>query len=173
MLAADEGSGAWPLLGRGEGRLRGCCLHLQDDEAAPTLDLIPIGGRGAPSEASSFTRSASRVCPCALRCSASGVWRSGVGDHSDEFHGAVWPAYQSTRPYPPGDVSTMGVLHSTDGRATWTSLGDACLRDLNGITPVDPTPLVIDGRIVVFFMDLSHLGQPVPQIVYRAVSTGG
>ena len=71
------------------------------------------------------------------------------------------------------DLSSQGVLRSIDHGATWTSLGKACIHDLNGLIPADPTPLLIDGRIVLYFVDLGHLNQPVPQTIYRVSSTDG
>jgi hypothetical protein len=71
------------------------------------------------------------------------------------------------------DLSPLGVLRSTDHGATWTSLGNACIQGLMNIVPADPTPLVVNGRIVLYFVDLGHLDQPVPQILYRATSTDG
>jgi len=49
----------------------------------------------------------------------------------------------------------------------------ACIQNLNGLIPVDPTPLVVDGRIVLYFVDLGHLNQPVPQSIYRITSVDG
>jgi hypothetical protein len=44
---------------------------------------------------------------------------------------------------------------------------------LNGLLPVDPTALVVDRRIVLYFVDLGHLNQPVPQSIYRITSVDG
>jgi hypothetical protein len=74
---------------------------------------------------------------------------------------------------PDSDLSSLGVLHSTDHGSTWTSLGHACIQNLIGIIPADPTPQIIDGNIILYFVDLGHLDQPVPQSIYRAVSTNG
>jgi hypothetical protein len=74
---------------------------------------------------------------------------------------------------PQGDVSPMAVLRSTDHGKSWTSLGMTCIRGLNGLLPVDPTPLVVGGRIVIYFVDLGHLNQPVPQNIYRVTSADG
>jgi len=71
-----------------------------------------------------------------------------------------------------GEPSILGVLRSTDHGATWTSLGNACLPDAT-IGAVDPTGLVIDGQIVLYFVDIVHLFQSVPQVLYRATSTDG
>jgi len=70
------------------------------------------------------------------------------------------------------DISPLGVLRSTDHGATWTSPGHACMRDLN-IKPVDPTCFSLDGRIVLYLVDLDSLGKPVPQSIYRATSMDG
>jgi hypothetical protein len=85
---------------------------------------------------------------------------------------SVVPTAQSS-PCPQSDISSMGVLKSTDHGATWTSVGKACIQGLNGLLPVDPTPLVVDGRIVIYFVDLGHLNQPVPQNIYRITSADG
>jgi hypothetical protein len=74
---------------------------------------------------------------------------------------------------PKNDLSTQGVLRSTDHGATWTSLGNACIHNLKDITPADPTPLMVNGRIVLYFVDLGHLDQPVPQSIYCATSVDG
>jgi hypothetical protein len=71
-----------------------------------------------------------------------------------------------------GEPSILGVLRSTDHGATWTSLGNACLPDAS-IGAVDPTGFVVDGQIVLYFVDIVHLNQPVPQVLYRATSTDG
>jgi hypothetical protein len=68
--------------------------------------------------------------------------------------------------------SPLGVLRSSDYGATWTSLGNACLHDPT-ILAVDPTGFTIDGHVVLYFVDFGHLNQPVPQILYRAVSVDG
>jgi hypothetical protein len=67
----------------------------------------------------------------------------------------------------------MGILKSIDHGATWTSAGKACIQGLNGLLPVDPTPLVVEGRIVIYFVDLGHLNQAVPQSLYRITSENG
>jgi len=71
-----------------------------------------------------------------------------------------------------GEPSILGVLRSTDHGATWTSLGNACLPD-STIGAVDPTGLVVDGQIVLYFVDIRFFNQPVPQVLYRATSTDG
>jgi hypothetical protein len=71
-----------------------------------------------------------------------------------------------------GAPSILGVLRSTDHGTTWTSLGNACLPD-STIGAVDPTGLVIDGQIVLYFVDIVHLNQTVPQVLYRATSVDG
>ena len=86
------------------------------------------------------------------------------------------PPMQPTAPANPcsgNDLSPLGVLRSTDHGATWTSLGNACIHDLMSIKPADPTGLTVDGRIVLYFIDLASLGQPKPQILYRATSVDG
>lgn len=74
---------------------------------------------------------------------------------------------------PQGDLSSIGVMHSTDHGKTWTLLGKACISGLQGLLFVDPTPLVVGGRIVLYGVDLGHLNQPVPQSIYRISSADG
>jgi hypothetical protein len=69
-------------------------------------------------------------------------------------------------------TDSLGVLRSTDGGATWTSLGQAHMQN-SSVWPVDPTGFVIDGQIVLYFVDFGHLGQPVPQSLYRSTSADG
>jgi hypothetical protein len=93
------------------------------------------------------------------------------------------PTLSTTFPPPPptvqqsacraGELSSLGVLRSTDHGATWTSLGNACIQNLRNLLPADPTPLVLDGRIVLYFVDLGHLDQPVPQSIYRITAADG
>jgi hypothetical protein len=73
------------------------------------------------------------------------------------------------------DTSPIGVLRSNDHGATWTHLGHACIQDMDTVKvmPADMTPLVVDGRITLYFVDQSHLEQSVPQIVYRTTSVDG
>ncbi len=67
------------------------------------------------------------------------------------------------------DISTLGVLRSTDHGSTWTSLGNACM-NRSPVMAADPTPLVIDGKIVLYFVDISH---PPFLSIYRAISADG
>jgi hypothetical protein len=69
-------------------------------------------------------------------------------------------------------LDSLGVLRSTDGGATWTSVGQAHMANSN-VWPVDPTGFTIDGHIVLYFVDFGHLNQEVPQSLYRATSTDG
>ena len=71
-----------------------------------------------------------------------------------------------------GEPSILGVLRSTDQGATWTSLGNACLLD-STVGAVDPTGFVIDGQVVLYFVDIRYLFQPVLQGLYRATSVDG
>ena len=71
-----------------------------------------------------------------------------------------------------GEPSILGVLRSTDHGATWISLGNACMPD-SEVGAVDPTGLVVDGQIVLYFVDIVQLFQPVPQVLHRATSTDG
>jgi hypothetical protein len=67
---------------------------------------------------------------------------------------------------------SWGVLRSTDGGATWTFLGRAQIHN-SSLSAADPTGFFINGRIVVYFVDFSHLNQPVPQTLYRTTSSDG
>jgi hypothetical protein len=75
------------------------------------------------------------------------------------------------------EQSPLGVLRSTDHGATWTSLGNACLHGSNHILSADPTPLVVNGSIVLYFLDLKTLSNDpaitTPRIIYRAASVDG
>jgi hypothetical protein len=71
-----------------------------------------------------------------------------------------------------GESSILGVLRSTDHGATWSSLGNACMQN-STIGAVDPTGFVIDGQIVLYFVDIRYLFQAVPQGLYRATSVDG
>ena len=63
----------------------------------------------------------------------------------------------------------IGVLRSTDDGVTWVSLGNACFHwPSTPKTPVDPSPIVINGRIVLYFMDFDTLHE-----LYRAESEDG
>jgi hypothetical protein len=77
------------------------------------------------------------------------------------------------RACPPGEQSNLFILRSIDHGATWASLGNACMREANGVQIADTTPLIIDGHIVLYFVDLAHLDRPVPQSIYRSESTDG
>jgi len=72
----------------------------------------------------------------------------------------------------PGGRSPLGVLRSTDDGATWTSLGNACMQGSN-VFAVDPTPLVLDGKIALYAVDLDSLGRPVAQSIYLVTSDDG
>jgi len=69
-------------------------------------------------------------------------------------------------------TATLGVLRSTDHGATWTYVGQAHMPDTT-VWAVDPTGFTTNGRIVLYFVDLGHLDQPVPQTIYRATSMDG
>jgi hypothetical protein len=70
------------------------------------------------------------------------------------------------------EISLLGVARSTDHGATWTFLGNACMRD-STVGAVDPTPVAIDGGVALYFVDIYKLNQPTPQIIYRATSVDG
>ena len=70
------------------------------------------------------------------------------------------------------DLSPLGVLQSTDHGGTWTSLGNAYMSDLM-VEPADPTGFATDSGVVLYFVDLSSLSQPVPHSIYRVASTDG
>jgi hypothetical protein len=69
-------------------------------------------------------------------------------------------------------TDSLGVLRSTDGGTTWTSLGQAHMAN-SSVWPVDPTGFLLDGHIVLYFVDFGHLNQAVPQSLYRATSVDG
>jgi len=71
------------------------------------------------------------------------------------------------------DLSTLGVLRSTDQGSTWTDAGRACMQGIGDLLPADPTGLVVDGRVVLYFVDLARLDQPIPQTIYRVTSPDG
>jgi len=73
-------------------------------------------------------------------------------------------------------AAPLGVLRSTDRGVTWTALGNACMED-SMVWAVDPTPLVVDDGIALYFLDLHTLtgddstgGQ---RIIYRATTSDG
>ncbi len=116
-----------------------------------------------------------------------GRWQANVSIYDLSPTAPSAPAQQPATPAPPalpgqptaqanacgGDqVSPLGVLRSTDHGATWTSLGNACMRD-STVWAVDPTGFRIDNRIVLYFVDFNSLNRPVPQIIYRATSEDG
>lgn len=74
------------------------------------------------------------------------------------------------------ELSPLGVSRSTDHGVTWTSLGNVCLHDPT-ILSVDPTPLLVDGRIVLYFLDMKTLtndeSTATRRIIYRATSLDG
>lgn len=63
-----------------------------------------------------------------------------------------------------------GILRSTDHGANWVYLGNARMHDLGNIALADPTPLVVGGRIVLYFVDLLSLDKGV---LYRTTSKDG
>lgn len=75
-----------------------------------------------------------------------------------------------------GEFSSLGVLRSTDHGATWVSLGNACWHDAS-ILAADPTPLLINGSIVLYFLDLKTLTNDesitTPRIIYRTTTVDG
>jgi hypothetical protein len=75
------------------------------------------------------------------------------------------------------ELSPLGVLRSTDQGATWTSLGNACLHGSSHLLSADPTPLMINGSIVLYFLDLKTLtndpSTATQRIIYRATSVDG
>lgn len=70
------------------------------------------------------------------------------------------------------DLSPLGILRSADRGATWTFLGNACMKN-STVWAVDPTGFVVDGRVVLYFVDFDSLAKPVPQVIYRATSVDG
>jgi hypothetical protein len=67
-------------------------------------------------------------------------------------------------------------MESTDGGATWSFLGHACFHAPE-LIPVDPAPAVQDGKLVLYFFDISSLrtGQSadVQHVMYRSTSEDG
>ena len=70
---------------------------------------------------------------------------------------------------PENDTSPLGVIRSTDHGTTWTSLGNACMQN-STVWAVDPTPLTINGTIVLYSVDFHHLDKAV---LYRTTSGDG
>ncbi len=68
------------------------------------------------------------------------------------------------------ETSPLGILRSTDHGATWTTLGNACMPDATNVAAVDPTPVMINGRITLYFVDFFHLDRG---ILYRSGSDDG
>ncbi len=62
------------------------------------------------------------------------------------------------------------VLRSTNHGSTWMSLGTACVQDFQGMATADSTPLVVDGRIVLYFVNFMALDKG---ILYRISSADG
>jgi len=66
---------------------------------------------------------------------------------------------------------------STDRGVTWTSLGNACLHGSSHLLSADPTPLMDNGSIVLYFLDLKTLtndqSTATQRIIYRATSADG
>lgn len=87
------------------------------------------------------------------------------------------PLLPSVQPaQPTATVSTckpngwpLGTLRSTDHGATWITV-EGCIHDIGSIMPADLTPQVVDGRIVLYFVDLMNLAKG---ILYRVSSEDG
>jgi hypothetical protein len=76
-------------------------------------------------------------------------------------------------PCPKDDLSLIGVLRSTDHGGTWTSLGEACVKDLHNLLPVDLTGFAVKDHIVLYSVDLLSIDKSVPHSLYRITSTDG
>jgi hypothetical protein len=63
----------------------------------------------------------------------------------------------------------MGMIESTDHGATWTLKGHAQFH-ASGLNPVDPSAIVDNGLVVVYFFDLLSLATDTA-VVYRSVAT--
>jgi len=70
----------------------------------------------------------------------------------------------------------IGVMESKDGGVTWAFLGHACFHAPE-LIPVDPAPAIQDGKVVLYFFDISSLrtGQSagVQHVMYRATTDQG
>jgi hypothetical protein len=74
---------------------------------------------------------------------------------------------------PKSDISQIGILRSIDRGATWTSLGEACVKDLNHILPVDLTGFAVNDRIVLYAVDLLSIDKSTPHSLYQMTSLDG
>jgi hypothetical protein len=68
-----------------------------------------------------------------------------------------------------GDVERMGMVESTDHGVTWMFKGHAQFHAPT-LNPVDPSAIVDNGLVVVYFFDLSSLATDTA-VVYRSVAT--
>jgi hypothetical protein len=73
--------------------------------------------------------------------------------------------------YYPG-IERIGVRRSTDGGASWTFLGHACFH-APSLNPVDPSPLLVEGGVALYFFDLASLQAQGLKVVYRATTEDG
>jgi|WetSurMetagenome_2_1015567.scaffolds.fasta_scaffold16624_2 hypothetical protein len=101
------------------------------------------------------------------------------GEVAQVLHNLVDKLGTTTSSSAPGTTTTeatgdtnLGILRSTDHGVTWTSIGDAHMAGLV-VQPADPTPVTVGGQVMLFFVDFNHLGDPVPQTLYRADSADG
>jgi hypothetical protein len=66
----------------------------------------------------------------------------------------------------------VGVMRSTDGGKSWESLGHACFH-APALAPVDISPILIDDRIALYFVDLMSFAPGSTRTVYRALASDG
>ncbi len=100
-------------------------------------------------------------------------WQAFVSVYAlGETSGQVQPPVGEVDGCLEADLSPLGVMRSTDNGATWQTIGNACMPGTEA-KPVDPTALLIDGQIVLYFIDFDHLNQDFPQSIYRATSNDG
>jgi hypothetical protein len=66
----------------------------------------------------------------------------------------------------------VGVIRSTDGGSSWEFLGHACFHAPT-LAPVDISPILIDNKIALYFVDLMSFTSGSTRTVYRAFTSDG
>jgi hypothetical protein len=66
----------------------------------------------------------------------------------------------------------IGVMRSTDGGENWEFLGHACFH-APVLAPVDISPILIEGRIALYFVDLMSFTSGSTRTAYRAFTSDG